>query len=65
MQVVVRQQLYTVDEAAALLGCSRRTVYTLIRSGWLEFIKLGHLRRIPFVAVDDLLDTLRDQAAAS
>jgi excisionase family DNA binding protein len=39
-------------EAAARLGCSRRTVFTLIRSGRLPAIKLGmRSTRVPLAAI--------------
>ncbi len=43
----------SIDRAAELLGCSRRTVYNLISSGWLQTVKtLGRSQRV-------LLDSLQ------
>ena len=37
----------SIDRAAELLGCSRRTVYNLISSGWLQTVKtLGRSQRV-------------------
>jgi excisionase family DNA binding protein len=37
----------SIDRAAELLGCSRRTVYNLISSGWLQTVKtLGKSQRV-------------------
>lgn len=43
----------SIDRAAELLGCSRRTVYNLISSGWLQTVRtLGGSQRV-------LLDSLQ------
>ena len=43
----------SIDRAAELLGCSRRTVYNLISNGWLQTVKtLGRSQRV-------LLDSLQ------
>lgn len=43
----------SIDRAAELLGCSRRTVYNLISSGWLQTVRtLGRSQRV-------LLDSLQ------
>lgn len=39
------KRLYTVDEAAAWLGISRRSVYSLIDSGKLRTVELRGVRR--------------------
>lgn len=37
----------SIDRAAELLGCSRRTVYNLISGGWLETVRtLGRSQRV-------------------
>ncbi len=37
----------SIDRAAELLGCSRRTVYNLISSGWLRTVRtLGRSQRV-------------------
>ena len=42
----------SIDRAAELLGCSRRTIYNLISGGWLQTVRtLGRSQRV-------LLDSL-------
>ncbi len=37
----------SIDRAAELLGCSRRTIYNLISSGWLQTVRtLGRSQRV-------------------
>ncbi|MFJ4731796.1 excisionase family DNA-binding protein [Streptomyces sp. NPDC088770] len=43
--------LLTVEEAARRLSVGRTTCFALIRSGELESITVGHLRRVPADAV--------------
>lgn len=43
--------LLTAEEAAECLKIGRCKVYDLIRSGELESIKIGRLRRIPVASV--------------
>lgn len=38
---------YPIDETAALLGVSRRTVYELISRGELRPVRIGARQRIP------------------
>lgn len=53
--------LYTPEEAAQQLACSRRTVYELITSGDLESIKIRGARRIPVEAVTTYVQRLREE----
>lgn len=53
---VVPHLLYTVDEAAEALGCSRATIYGYVLSGDLPSVKLGRLRRIPATSLVDFVD---------
>ena len=48
---LVSDGLLKVEEAARFLGVSRATVYVLMDSGMLVFVKLGRSRRIPKRAV--------------
>lgn len=41
------EKLLTVADAAALLGLSRSTVYQLMESGRLAYVRIGRARRIP------------------
>jgi excisionase family DNA binding protein len=51
--------LLTVEEAARRLGIGRTLCFRLIRSGELESITLGHLRRVPADAVHEYVARLR------
>ncbi|MEU9338134.1 excisionase family DNA-binding protein [Streptomyces sp. NPDC048290] len=51
--------LLTVEEAARRLQIGRTVCYRLIRSGELESITVGHLRRVPADAVPALVTRLR------
>ncbi|MCX2728804.1 helix-turn-helix domain-containing protein [Saccharopolyspora sp. NFXS83] len=44
--------LLTVEEAAERLGIGRTTTYALVRSGELDSVRIGRLRRIPKEAID-------------
>ena len=50
--------LMTAEEAADCLKVGRCKVYDLIRSGQLESIKIGRLRRIPVDAVREFANKL-------
>jgi excisionase family DNA binding protein len=45
--------LYRPEEAAELLGCGRAYVYQLLAAGAIKSVKVGRLRRIPAVALDE------------
>lgn len=47
--------LLTPTEAAAALGVSRTTVYELMGSNSLAFIRIGKSRRIPVTALRDFI----------
>lgn len=52
--------MLTVEEAARRLAISRTIVYEFLRSGQLESVKLGRIRRIPTVALDEFVARLRE-----
>jgi excisionase family DNA binding protein len=54
--------LLTVEEAARQLAISRTIGYELLRSGQLESVKLGRIRRIPVGALDEFVTRLREEA---
>jgi excisionase family DNA binding protein len=54
--------LLTITDVAERLGCGRTFVYELIRSGELETVKLGRLRRVPVAALDAWIERLRARA---
>jgi excisionase family DNA binding protein len=59
--------LLTTTQAADLLGVSRATLYRLLKSGAIDSVLIGRLRRIPHASlvayVDGLRDGIVDQAA--
>ena len=57
--------LYSPDEAAELLGCSRAWVFELVARKELESVKLGRLRRIPHDALVAYVQGLRASASGT
>jgi excisionase family DNA binding protein len=51
--------LLTVEEAARRLQIGRTTCFSLIRSGELESVMVGRLRRVPADAVPEFANSLR------
>jgi excisionase family DNA binding protein len=51
--------LLTVEEAARLLRIGRTTCFKLIRTGDLESVPVGRLRRIPAEAIPEYIARLR------
>ncbi len=51
--------LLTVEEAARRLQIGRTTCYSLIRSGELESVPVGRLRRVPADAIPEYVARLR------
>lgn len=50
--------LLTVEEAAEALSIGRTTAFQLIRSGKLETVRIGRLRRVPVEALQQLAQDL-------
>lgn len=46
------RELLTVEEAAQQLGVGRTKTFALVRSGDLESVRIGRLRRVPKSAID-------------
>lgn len=43
----------SIDRAAELLGCSRRTIYNLISGGWLQTVRtLGRSQRVTLESLE-------------
>jgi excisionase family DNA binding protein len=51
--------LLTVEEAARRLRIGRTTCFKLIRTGALESVPVGHLRRVPVEALPEYVARLR------
>lgn len=59
MTIQTDRVVLTVEEAAERLGVGRTLVYALVKSGEIESICIGRLRRIPCDALDDFVSRLR------
>jgi excisionase family DNA binding protein len=57
--------LYSVTEAARLLGVGRTYMFHIIAAGEIESIKLGKLRKIPRDALGRYVDQQRPGRAAT
>ena len=53
----------TIEEAADRLGIGRSLMFALVKSGEVESITIGRLRRIPAGALTDFVAVLRGKAA--
>lgn len=51
--------LYQVKEAAERINLGRSTVYTLIRTGQIESVKVGRKRLIASAALDEFVARVR------
>jgi excisionase family DNA binding protein len=51
--------LLTVEEAADRIGIGRTTAYGLIRTGAIETVQIGRLRRVPSEALTEYVARLR------
>ena len=59
MAVHTESIVLTVEEAAHRLGVGRTLMYALVKSGDIESIAIGRLRRIPCEAIDEFVERLR------
>ena len=64
MAVQAERIVFTVEEAAERLGVGRTLVYALVRSGDIESISIGRLRRIPCEALDEFVRRMRQVGRA-
>lgn len=51
--------LLRVEEAALRLGIGRTSMYRLVRTGEVESVQIGGLRRIPAPCIEEYVDRLR------
>ena len=54
---VDERRVFSVVEAAAILGISRSKLYEFIAAGEIRTIRIGRLRKIPVAAIDEFLAT--------
>ncbi len=52
--------LLTVEEAADRLGIGRTLAYALVKSGEVESVQIGRLRRVPYDALNAYISELRE-----
>lgn len=62
--VMTSQLLLTPEAAADRLAIGRSQMYELLRSGAVGSVKIGRLRRIPAVALEEYVSALRTPSAA-
>lgn len=55
--IVVAEQLYSIEEAAAVWSVSRDTIERRMKAGTLRFVTLEHRRRIPASALEEYSST--------
>jgi excisionase family DNA binding protein len=53
------QLLYSVEEAAGLLGIGRTFMFHLLATGEVDSLKIGRRRKIPRDAIDGYIERLR------
>jgi excisionase family DNA binding protein len=58
------QLLFSVKEAAGLLGIGRTFMFELLATGEIDSLKIGRLRKIPRDAIDEYIERLRAQQGA-
>ena len=56
--------VYSVQEAADLLGISRSFMFQLVATGEIDSFKIGKRRKIPREALDGYIQRLRSEQAA-
>ena len=56
--------LYSVDEAAELLGIGRTFMFHLVATGEIDSFKIGKRRKIPRDALDSYIQRLRSEQLA-
>lgn len=57
------RRMLSVEQAAEALGIGRTTTYALVKSGQLESVLIGRLRRIPADAIDAYTTRLEAEQA--
>ncbi len=59
-----RRLVYSVEEAADLLGIGRTFMFHLVATGEIDSFKIGKRRKIPRDAIDGYIERLRSEQAA-
>lgn len=63
--IPTNQLLLTPEQAAATLAICRTKVYELLGKGELESVQIGASRRIPYVALTEYVQRLRNDSSAA
>lgn len=53
----------TMEDAAERLCIGRRMMYSLVKAGAIESVRIGRLRRVPAEALDAFVRELQDHSA--
>ena len=62
---VPSRPLYSVEEAADLLGIGRTFMFHLLATGEIDSFKIGKRRKVPRDALDGYIERLRSEQAAA
>lgn len=62
MTTPAARTLLTVEAAAARLSVGRTTMYALLKTGAIESVRVGRLRRVPAAALTAYVTRLTDAA---
>ncbi|GAB3751966.1 helix-turn-helix domain-containing protein [Microlunatus parietis] len=57
--------LLRIEEAAARLGIARTLMYHLVRTGEVESVHVGRLRRVPVACLEEYVAALRARPSAA
>lgn len=57
--------LLRIEEAATRLGIARTLMYHLVRTGEVESVRGGRLRRIPVACLEEYVEELRTRPTAA
>ncbi len=60
-----RRLLYSVEEAAQLLGIGRTFMFELVATGQIDSLKIGRRRKISTAALDDYVQRLAAEQAVA
>jgi excisionase family DNA binding protein len=58
---MLARRVHSVPEVASLLGITERFVWTLIKDGDLESIKIGARRVVPIESIDAFIERRREE----
>ncbi|MFQ5732743.1 MAG: helix-turn-helix domain-containing protein [Planctomycetaceae bacterium] len=59
MHAEIQPRLMTVAEVAEVLHVAKRTVYRLMESGQLVYVRIGRARRVPVEEIDGFIESAK------